>query len=132
MQILIAEDNTISTKLLAYLLEPLGACEVVADGSEAVELTGFCLDEGSHFDLICLDIMMPNMDGHEALKRIRELEQKHGIGEDKRSKIILTTVVPQEDCKEEVALYDGYLGKPYSKEQLWDALKQVGIDPPEA
>ena len=91
MQILIAEDNTVSAKLLTYLLEPLGSCEVVHDGEEAVELVEFCIDEGTPFNLIVLDIKMPNMDGMEALKAIRKVEEDKGLPGDQRSMVLISS-----------------------------------------
>ncbi len=75
MRFLIAEDDFASRKALESLLTAYGECHGVIDGAQAVEAFEKAIDEGQPYDLVCLDILMPEMDGHEALRRIRMLEK---------------------------------------------------------
>lgn len=93
MKVLIAEDDFASRTYMLRLLEQYGECDITVDGSEAVEAVVLALEEKQPYDLICLDIMMPVMDGYEALKEIRRLEEEEGLPENQRSKVIMTTAL---------------------------------------
>ena len=71
MKILVVEDDFGSRRMMQKLLEPYGDVDVVVDGEEAVEAFKMAWEESTPYDMIFMDIMMPKMDGHEALKRIR-------------------------------------------------------------
>ncbi|MFW6242306.1 MAG: response regulator, partial [Thermodesulfobacteriota bacterium] len=71
MKILVVEDDFISRRILKEILTEHGDCDVVVDGDEAVQAFRLAREEGAPYQLICMDIMMPNKDGHEALQEIR-------------------------------------------------------------
>ena len=96
MRILIAEDDFASRKVILKFLSVYGECDVTVDGMEAVDAFMMALEEENPYDLICLDVMMPVMDGYQALKSIREIEKEHGIAEDDMAKIIMTTALNEE------------------------------------
>ena len=96
MRILIAEDDFASRKVVLKFLSVYGECDVTVDGMEAVDAFMMALEEDNPYDLICLDVMMPVMDGYQALKSIREIEKEHGIPEEKMAKIIMTTALNEE------------------------------------
>ena len=73
-----------------YLSE-YGNCYIAVNGREAVDAVKEALDADKPFDLICLDIMMPEVDGVEALEAIREMEKARGIGGLGGVKVIMTT-----------------------------------------
>ena len=79
MRILIAEDDFASRKVILKFLSVYGECDVTVDGMEAVDAFMMALEEDNPYDLICLDVMMPVMDGYQALKSIREIEKEHGL-----------------------------------------------------
>lgn len=124
MKTLIVEDDFISRMLLQELLKDYGPSHVAVNGREAVDIVRQALADGQPYDLICLDIMMPEMDGQEALRKIRELEESMGIISSERSRIVMTTALS--DVKNVVAAYgslcDAYLTKPIQKEKLMDEL----------
>ena len=82
MKVLIAEDDFASRKFMLRFFEKYGECDVTVDGKEAVEAYKMAIECGEPYDLICLDIMMPEMDGHQALKTIRKIEEENGVAED--------------------------------------------------
>jgi two-component system chemotaxis response regulator CheY len=119
-RILIVEDDPASRGLMQVLLAEYGLCSYACNGVEAVEAFTRALDAGEPFALVCLDIMMPEMDGLEALKQMREVENTHGIEEARRVKVIMTTTASQQAKTMKAFHYgcNGYLLKPISKEVL--------------
>ncbi len=79
MRILIVEDDFTSRRLLQKILAPYGECDIAVDGKEALEAFTLAVREGRRYRLICLDIMMPEMDGQQVLKKIRQMEKELGI-----------------------------------------------------
>lgn len=77
MKILLAEDDFASRKFMANYLEKYGECDITVDGEEAVDAFLMALEDNEPYDLICLDVMMPVLDGYQALKAIRELSLIH-------------------------------------------------------
>lgn len=129
MKILIAEDDFTSRLLLQELLKHHGVTHVASNGKEAVAAARAALDAGAQYDLICLDVMMPEMDGQEALRQIRDSEVAKGILSSKGAKILMTTALgdPANVIKSFSNLCDGYLVKPIDKQALWQRLKEIGI-----
>jgi len=129
MKSLIVEDDFTARKLLQIHLSDFGPCFVAINGQEAVDAVKESLKNKDPYDLICLDIMMPQMDGLEALKIIRELENKHGIKGLQGVKVIMTTAKGQsEDIF--TAFNTGceaYIIKPVRKNQLIEEIKNLGL-----
>ena len=93
MKILIVEDDFVSRQLINKLLTPLGEVDCAANGNEAFTAVKMAIDNNQPYDLICLDIMMPEVDGIMVLKKIRQLEAQLGLNPETRSKIIMTSAV---------------------------------------
>ncbi len=119
LQILLVEDNPMNQHLTTLLLERAGHWVTVAhDGREAVELW-----RAGSFDLILMDIQMPEMDGFETTARIRSLERQR----DTHTPIIaLTAHALREDRERCIAAgMDGYLSKPIRAGKLLEVLEMV-------
>lgn len=129
MKTLIVEDDFTSRVLLQALLAPYGESHVAINGKEALQAFGVAKEEGRQYDLICLDIMMPEMDGQEALKQIRDAEKADGIPEGKGVKIVMTTALgdPKNVMKAHYQVCNGYMVKPIDKGQLLELLKSFGL-----
>jgi len=129
MHILVVEDDFISRRLLCRHLEPLGECDVAVNGEEAVAAVKQAVDQGSHYDLICLDIMMPGMDGHETLKQIRDYEKINDLNIGQGAKVIMTTSVQDHKSIRQAfkSSADGYVVKPVEKKKFLSTLSEVGI-----
>ncbi len=93
MRILIAEDDLASRTFMLKFLSAYGECDLTVDGIEAVEAFMMAHSMKQPYDLICLDIMMPKVDGIKALKVIRQLETQQNIPEEQRVKVIMTTAL---------------------------------------
>ena len=130
MKILIVEDDYISRRLLCRYLEPYVECFEAVNGNEAVDSVRYALDAGSHFDLICLDIMMPGMDGQESLSAIRLLEAANGLPLGQGSRIVMTSAMEEEKFMLDAfsASADGYLVKPIERRKLLATLKDAGLE----
>ncbi|HAN09620.1 MAG TPA: response regulator [Clostridiales bacterium] len=129
MKILIAEDDLISRMLIKAFMSTYGRCDVVVDGVEAVELFLLAHKEGEPYKLICLDIMMPRMDGVAALKTIRGIEKQKGVQENEWAKIIMTTALNDKETVS--ATYelgcDAYAWKPLNLEKLKEVIEKLGF-----
>ena len=129
MKILIAEDDYISQKVLKKLLSEYGECYIAADGKETIELFMKATEAGDPFDLICLDIMMPKMDGHTILQVIRRIEVSKGIFWLDGVKIIITSSF-NDDAHVMKALRNqanSYLIKPIDKKNLMEVLNSLKL-----
>jgi two-component system sensor histidine kinase/response regulator len=120
--VLLAEDNLVNQKLASRILEKLGHTVVVAaNGREAV--TAF---ESGHFDLILMDVQMPDMNGYEATAAIREKERVRGA----HIPIIALTANAMTGDRELCLKsgMDGYLAKPVKRSDLADIIQQYASD----
>ncbi|MGO9211004.1 MAG: response regulator [Terriglobales bacterium] len=129
MRTLIVEDDFTSRFLLQTFLAPYGECHAAVNGREAVDAFRWAKEGGAGFDLICMDIMMPEMDGRAALKEIRALEESAGTLPGTGVKIIMVTAVP--DMKVMAASFqlgcDAYLRKPVDTGELLRYLKSLSL-----
>lgn len=129
MKILLAEDDFVTRKFMVNFLSKYGECDVTVDGMEAVDAFMMALEDGEPYDLVCLDIMMPVMDGYQALVGIRNLEKERNISEEKAAKVIMTTAL-NEERNVNMAFELGctiYSGKPIDQDRFEQALKKTGL-----
>jgi two-component system chemotaxis response regulator CheY len=120
LRMLLVEDDVASRLVLQTFLSRFGECHIAVNGRDAVEAFREAAGQGDRYDLICMDIMMPLVDGIEAVRQVRALEEADGILSSSGAKIIMTTAV---DDIHEVArsyheLCDGYLVKPIDLAKL--------------
>jgi len=129
MKTLIVEDDFTSRLLLQELLKSYGPSHVAVNGKEAVEAVRLALEAGEPYDLICLDIMMPEMDGQAALRNIRAQEEAREIISSSGAKIVMTTALADRGNVIEAAKNhcDGFLVKPIQKERLINELRKLKL-----
>lgn len=130
MKVLIVEDDFTSRKLLQTILASYGDCDIAVNGKEAVDAFNVALAANTPYDLICMDIMMPEMDGQEALKKIRAIEREKGIRGADEVKVVMTTAL--DDPKNVVeAYYKGgatsYIPKPIDRQLFTHLLKNLDL-----
>ncbi|MBI9078031.1 MAG: response regulator [Desulfatibacillum sp.] len=131
LKILVVEDDFVGRKLLFKHLSAFGEVDLAVDGTEAVKAFYMATLKNEPYHMICLDIMMPEMDGQEVLKSIRETETRHGIRPGQGTKIIMTTALDdtQSIMKAFREQCDGYLVKPIKRESLLQAIEDLGLLP---
>ena len=121
-RILLAEDNELNQEIAVAILGEAGfTIEVADDGAKALEMLSG--SEPGYYQLVLMDIQMPNMDGYEATKRIRKLEDR----ELATIPIIAMTANAFEEDKQEALKsgMDGHIAKPIDVENLFDTLDQA-------
>ena len=129
MKTLIVEDEFISRRLLQAILGPYGICDAAVNGKEAVEAFTRSWEENCPYDLICLDILLPEMDGHEVLSEIRRLEAQRSLKIADAVKVIMTTVLkdPNNIMKAFKNNCEEYLSKPIDKQKLLQKIRRMGL-----
>jgi two-component system chemotaxis response regulator CheY len=129
MKTLVVEDDFTSRLILQIFLSRYGECHIAVNGKEAIQAFQLAKDGGKKYNLICMDITMPEMDGHEALKAIRALEEAEKINENGRARVVMTT--SHDDMEDIVAARqsscDAYLLKPIDTTKLYGHLKAFGL-----
>ena len=129
MRVLIVDDDYTSRRVLQRMLGPLGEVCVAVDGEEAVRAFVDAWQEQEPFDLILMDVLMPRLDGTEAVRRIRVAENKMGAEGHERVKILMVS----SQAEREVVVQslevgaDWYLVKPLDKLKLMEELGKLGL-----
>jgi len=129
MRALVVDDDFTSRRLMQQILLPYGDCDAAADGREAVDAFRRAWEQGRPYDLICLDIMMPEMDGQHVLQEIRALESSMNIYALDGVKIVMTTALSNWGNVWGAfnAQCDGYLVKPYDKGKILGEIRSLGL-----
>ncbi len=130
MKALIVEDDFTSRLLMQKLLGQYQAeSHIAINGIEAVIAFRQSLAEQAPYDLVCMDIMMPEMDGLAALKEIRTIEMGYGILPGDGAKVIMTTAL--RDVRSVTSAYkefcDAYISKPIDKVKFYEELLALGL-----
>ncbi len=129
MKILIAEDDLASRRFLSKFLSQYGEVDLVVDGLEALDAYLMAIKEKASYDLICLDIMMPKVDGVKVLKAIREFEMKQGVVSEQRVRVIMTTALAETDYVNQAFEIgcEAYAAKPIDTNKLLEVIKKLGL-----
>ncbi len=130
MRFLVVDDDFEARRIVQKILHPYGFVDVATDGEECIASFKSALEDSEPYDIVFLDIVMPNMDGQQALRELREIEKEHGVPTDKAAKVIMISGL---DNNEEVhdAFFLGqaesYIVKPIHKQVLLQELASCGI-----
>ncbi len=129
MKCLIVEDDKVSQRLMERFISGQFECSIVDNGPDAIQMYIEALDSDNPFVLVCLDVMMPGMNGHEVLKAIRQIEHDRGIIDHARSKVIMTSALSDEHTISNAAALDctAYLVKPISKAKLLEVIDSFNL-----
>lgn len=129
MRTLIAEDDFTSRLLLQKLLAPYGEVHFAINGKEALQAYKHARDRNRSYHLVCLDIMMPEMDGQTVLREIRAIEEGERSLRKRRAKVLMTTALDDWNNLSTAfkELCDGYLTKPIDRAKLVRFLREMKL-----
>jgi len=130
---LIVDDDALGRELTAQYLQNVPVVDTAVDGQDAVEKFRTALSEGDPYDLILLDIIMPDMDGIAAGKEIRKLEKDLALPVNKQVNIIMLTALntPENVMQSMLSVHSAaYLVKPVEPEKLKKTIGQLGLRVP--
>ncbi|SPF49300.1 Response regulator with CheY-like receiver domain and winged-helix DNA-binding domain [Candidatus Desulfosporosinus infrequens] len=129
MKILIAEDDLASRRFLSKFLAQFGEVDLVVDGIEALDAYLMAIKEEDPYDLICLDIMMPKVDGVKVLKAIRDFEAKRGVATEQRVKVIMTTALAETEFVNQAFEIgcEAYAAKPIDTNKMFEVIQKLGL-----
>ncbi len=129
LKILIVEDDFATRHLEASVLGPFGSCDVAVDGREAVDAFRQKLLDNDTYNLVILDINLPEMSGREVLQSMRSLEADHGVAGLDRSRIAVVSSVSEADSirKSFKDQADAYVIKPITRKKVVEELLRLHL-----
>ena len=133
MRFLVVDDDFETRHLMQKLLRPFGDVDVATDGEEGVEAFSRALKEGEPYSLVTMDILMPNIDGQQALREIRQIEKENGISTEKQARVIMISGLDNsEELHDAFFLGEatGYMVKPINHAVLPQEIAKLGIPLP--
>ena len=130
MKTLIVEDDRTCSMLLQTILQEYGPVQTAGNGRQAIERVRESLATNEPFNLICMDIMMPEMDGQQAVAAIRAMEEEREIFSNGATIIMTTAIDDEESAKIAYSNFcDLYVVKPIEKGPLLEELRKLGLIP---
>ncbi len=129
MKALIVEDDYITSQVMGEIVGEFGRADVAEDGAKGIELFAEAHQDDDPYDVIFLDIMMPEIDGQETLEKIREVEVYNGIKGLDGVKVVMTTALDDFDNikKAFVNQAEGYVVKPIERDKIVKKLIELGF-----
>lgn len=120
MKFLVVDDEFSCRAILRRYLKGYGQCDVAVDGLEMIEAFETSLKAEAPYNLLFLDIMMPQMDGIEALKKVRDLENFYGVSKYNQVRVVMTSALSDEITIKRCEKLDiiAYIQKPITKEDI--------------
>jgi two-component system chemotaxis response regulator CheY len=118
---LIIEDDEMSRIMLQEFLAKFALCDVADNGLEGLILFENALLSGNPYSLMCVDLIMPEMNGLAFIRKVRDLEQAKGLDNESRSKIFVISSSDSTWDKADLLLdnlCDDYIVKPFNRSSL--------------
>ncbi|OGR36572.1 MAG: two-component system response regulator [Desulfovibrionales bacterium GWA2_65_9] len=130
MRVLIVDDDFYSRVMLHDMMRPVAECHIAVNGEEAVGAFKKALEDGRPYDLVCMDLVMPEMDGQQALREMRGYENDRGLSDIQRCKVVVISML--EDSRETNDAFflggaDCFLVKPIDEERFMAELRALGL-----
>ena len=129
MKVLIVEDDYITSQVMNEILSQIGECDIAEDGLKGIELFADAHNAEDPYDVIFLDIMMPEIDGQEVLFQIRDIEKERKLHGLDGVRIIMTTALDDFDNIKKAFKNqaEGYIVKPVDKDKIYKVLKDLSL-----
>ena len=127
VDVLVVDDSPVIRRVLQLAFQPHGNCDVVQNGQQALDSISSRLEASKPYDIICLDLGLPDLAGVDVLKEIRSREAQHG--NQVRSRIVIVSGSAEPDVVRAAHQNgaDAYLVKPIDKQQLLNVLQGLGF-----
>jgi len=129
MKSLVVDDKAVCRLLLEGMLKIYGRVDLVPDGASALDAFSAALTKGEPYNLVCIDVRMPGMDGHAVLKSLRSFEEASGVKLGSGAKIVMVSA-SSENSDVMTAFRsscDAYLVKPVARVELQARLLELGL-----
>ncbi len=129
MRALIVEDDFRSRMLLQKFLSPYFDVHIAVDGKEALQAFKLVWEEKEPYDLICLDIMLPKLNGQDFLIEIRKIEENMGVFASDGVKVVMTSAL--KDSKNVLGAFktgcEAYLVKPFERKKFLKVIQDLDL-----
>lgn len=118
ISILAVDDNPINRKIYLAILKKTAQCDIAVNGSEALRIYRDAVSSGKKYDAMLLDVVMPEVDGIQVLKTIREEEKSRQVSPEDRLFIVMVTSEKQELGHAYDLGCDDFMVKPVDADKL--------------
>jgi two-component system, chemotaxis family, chemotaxis protein CheY len=129
LRVLVVDDEGEIRNLIRFCLAGCARCDLAADGRLALEKFSAALQAGQPYDLVLLDILMPDLNGRQVLEKMRELERLAGKDAREGVKIVMLTAL--DDTANVLQSFkrgcDSYLVKPFDEAGLLQEVQDAGL-----
>jgi two-component system, chemotaxis family, chemotaxis protein CheY len=127
----VVDDEFVPRMVLQRILQAHGVCDAATTGVEAMAAVRHAIDQKTPYQLICLDIEMPDGSGHDLLKQIRQLEEQVQVPDELRARVLMASGHSEPE-QVKASFYngsDGFLVKPVDPERLLRKLRELALVP---
>jgi two-component system, chemotaxis family, chemotaxis protein CheY len=126
-KIMVVDDSALIVSMMEVIVKAYGIDRVstASNGRQALEEFAVALENGAPYSVVFMDVVMPVMDGQEALKLMRQLEREAGLADEDRATIIMSTSLgPGSDVADALLAggCSGYLVKPFRRNDVFGLL----------
>ncbi len=129
MKTLIVDNDLTSCNTMSDFLIPYGRCDIAVNGNEGLQCFNLAMEENKPYDLICIEILMSDVDGMTAIEKIRRMEMAAGIKAAAESKVIIMSAL--DDPKTVMSCFKNgattYLVKPIGYKHLLEQLHTLKL-----
>lgn len=130
MRILIIDDDFVSRTKLVKILDCLGECHQAVSGQEALEAFAMAHQDNLPYDLITVDIRLPDMTGQELVNKIRDWEHLNGAAlQERETHILMVSVLS--DSKSIMSSFkqgcEAYITKPFNRHTIFNELSKLKL-----
>lgn len=129
MKCLVVDDDGVSLNKMQKILGEFGDCVLAESGKDAIVEFNHAWDLGVPFDLVSLDISMPDITGVDVLIAIRGIEKDKGLPKERQAKVMMVTATADQDVVvgSVKAGCNNYIVKPFDRTRVVEKLKVLGF-----